>query len=768
MGVTRKDLGSTAVEATARAPKTGERARRPEPEPPAPSRDWMIVALGVLSAVVLVLAARGVVDNIAMVVYLFAIAAAAVWVARAVQISATGDDGWRTSRTALLLALFVAVPAVFDPETFEIFSLVRYALVVVAAFALAGLWAIGAVRHRRVPWWRNGLRWPVIFLVAWTAVTTATSVNPRFSALGAYEAYDGLYITLAFAAVLFVIADTFRISDLKSALAVLYMGGGGLVVLYGLVQLHDVAVGGRNWDWVPWRGGQGVTVISANLGNANHVGGLLAIMFPIGLVLLVLARSRRVRALIGVTGAAIVVELVHTASRGAWLAVLVASVAVVVLLAGEVRRHPGLFAAVALAYVAVAVVSVLAFGSTGSLQDKLNPDDLSATEATSTNQRVELWRAAVGMANDRPLVGVGPDAFGPRFYAYQSAAWTERYGTLAFANGAHNIFFNQLANQGYPGLAALVALMGSAATLGAVTWRSLRRRECHGAGRRMRPEADADLRRRAREGRLALTAIGGGLVAYVVQATFNIQRVALAFVFWALLGLLCVAARAVGATLPGLRRLSRTDTEPAPAGTDAWSLDSPPPTRRGLRRRPEAMSTVDQFFVYGVAFLVILGLVGVGGMAAAPWRADRAFHQSQKLVDQAYAQDQESGSDTLERALVALEAAQGLNPWEPRYYQRPAVTVVNQAASQPAGSQRQAQLLDLADELYRQVIRVEPGAPQFLLAYGDALLRLYEAQPDVERAREQALAALRRAQRIFPGDSAIAERLATAGASPPK
>ncbi len=57
---------------------------------------------------------------------------------------------------------------------------------------------------------------------------------------------------------------------------------------------------------------------------------------------------------------------------------------------------------------------------------------------------------------------------------------------------------------------------------------------------------------------------------------------------------------------------------------------------------------------------------------------------------------------------------------------------------------------------------MEPGAPQFLLAYGDALLRLYEAQPSVCRTREHALASLRRAQRIFPGDPAIPERLAAA------
>lgn len=724
----------------------------------------MIAALGVLWTVVLALAAGGVLRSVASIVYLLAIAGAAVCVARAVQLSATGDDGWRTSRTALLLTLFVAVPAMFDPKTADIFNVVRYALLVIAAFVLVGLWAIGAVRHRHPPWWRNGLRWPVFFLVAWTAVSTITSVNPRLSALGAYEAYDGLYSALAFAVVLFIIADTLRLSDVKTALAVLYLGGGGLVVLYGLVQLHDLAFGGRNWDWIPWQGGKGVSAISSSLGNPNHVGALLAMMFPIGLVLLVMAHSRWVRVLVGVMGAAIVVELVHTASRGAWLAVLVASVAVVVLLAGEARHHPRLFAAVGTAYVAVAAASVLTLGSAGNLEVKLNPDELSTNEATSANQRVELWRAAVRMANDRPLVGVGPDAFGPRFHAYQSAAFTERYGSAAFANGAHSIFFNQLANQGYPGLAALVALMSSAAALGVVSWRSLRRQERHGGGRRMRPEAEADLRLQAQEGRLALTAIGGGLMAYAIQATFNIQRIALSFVFWALLGLLCVVARAVGATLPGLW-WRRTGSEPPPGGVDVWSLDGSGATRGRPRRRPAAMSTVDQFFVYGVAFLVLLGVVWVSGLAAPPWRADRAFAQSQRLTAQT---NVPVSRQTWERSFAALYAARELNPWEPRYYHGGAVTAVRLAAREAAGSQSQADLLAEADDLYRQVIRVDPGGPKFLLAYGDALLQLYEAQPSVNRAREQALASLRRAQRISPRDPFIAERLATAEGLPPQ
>jgi tetratricopeptide (TPR) repeat protein len=218
---------------------------------------------------------------------------------------------------------------------------------------------------------------------------------------------------------------------------------------------------------------------------------------------------------------------------------------------------------------------------------------------------------------------------------------------------------------------------------------------------------------------------------------------------------------------------------PAPAGaTDAWSLDGPRATRGGQRRRPAAISTSDQFFVYGVAFLVILGLVGVGGVAAAPWRADRAYDKSLELLARAVGQDRAATEGTwppappdrqaLERAYVALQAARRLNPWEPRYYVRGAINLVVQAAREPTGSERQADLLDQAHALYRQVIRVEPGGPMFILAYGDALLRLYEAQPNVGQARDQALASLRRAQQVSPRDPSIAARLAAAEAMTPK
>src|SRR5207245_1126330 len=101
------------------------------------------------------------------------------------------------------------------------------------------LWAIEAVRTKKLPAWHNGLQWPVLFLAGWTLVTTVFSVNPRLSLLGAYGSYDGLYATLAFAVVFFAAVEAFRLEDVKVALSVFFFGAGGLSVLYGIIQLHD-------------------------------------------------------------------------------------------------------------------------------------------------------------------------------------------------------------------------------------------------------------------------------------------------------------------------------------------------------------------------------------------------------------------------------------------------------------------------------------------------------------------------------------------------
>src|SRR5439155_22010975 len=105
----------------------------------------------------------------------------------------------------------------------------------------------------------------------------------------------------------------------------------------------------------------------------------------------------------------------------------------------------------------------------------------------------------------------------------------------------HDRFLNQLASIGVPGLLAFLAVLAAAARLAVRGWR--RWRATDGVP--------------AQQNRMLLGAVAASAVAYLLQASFNVQQVGLGATFWLLLGMLCVLAGAAPATAPaGARRRS--------------------------------------------------------------------------------------------------------------------------------------------------------------------------------------------------------------------
>ncbi|MDQ4071223.1 MAG: hypothetical protein M3203_17400, partial [Actinomycetota bacterium] len=122
------------------------------------------------------------------------------------------------------------------------------------------------------------------------------------------------------------------------------------------------------------------------------------------------------------------------------------------------------------------------------------------------------------VAADHPVVGVGPDVFPVVFPRYAGDRFGFVFGPFTVANGAHNLFLNTLANLGAAGLVALLALLTAAGTHVWSGWREIGRDPS------------------SQERRLVLAAVVAALVAYVVQACFNVQDLTLSLCFWALLG----------------------------------------------------------------------------------------------------------------------------------------------------------------------------------------------------------------------------------------
>jgi len=672
------------------------------------------------------------------------LAAAAAKQAGAKQAGARQTDVLRALRAIIVVVLSAAVPVVFDPHTGDVFNVPKYTVVVIGALVLAGLWVIASVHQRAVPRWRNGLQWIVAALVVWTAVSALAGMDVHVGLLGDYASYDGLYSAAAFGMIVMAAAEAFDVLDVRKVLGSLAFCGGAVVVVYGLIQLKDTEVKGPRWDFIAWNNGSFAHQIFSTFGNPNHLGGYLAMILPIVLVLGLGSKRRVWQVAAGLMTVAVLAELLRTSARGAWLAAIAAVAVLAIYLAPELRRRFVWWAGASAGVVAVAAAGMAVDGR-HFLSHPLSTLFQSGG-TSSVQQRFDIWTAAFHMVLNHPVTGIGPDAFALVYPQYQSAAWVAGLGPDYLVNGAHDIFMNVLADKGFIGLALYLALLVYVALRSAGSWRRLRRVE--------RDEsASPDAIERARLHRETLAVVTASIAAYVVQATFNVQQIGLSFVFWLSVGLL--AALALNAGVPaGLSARALLSPAPAPerhqAGSSsslgsgsaapakpAWANRSRA-RQRSLGRHPSEVPwpTV----LTGVVVTAVVVLVALG--ADGPYRADHDYWAANASIHQTTSGSASAPTSSVKPAKPTVVGAKyfndmakamSLNPWEPLYPADEATMYIS-AASHASSSASAVADLGQARALLAKAVSDSPLSGDYPAEEAEVEMDLARLQPSSARA----------------------------------
>lgn len=223
---------------------------------------------------------------------------------------------------------------------------------------------------------------------------------------------------------------------------------------YGLLQFAGLGV-------TPNMSGR----VSSTYYNPNHYAGFLDLMTPFALAFALWARSAWLRLAAGVIGVALLANVALSFSRGAWVAVAIVALGLVLLWAALGFRRPrplrrtlavltlaGLMAAAAVAVDRVApdLTARLA------VRAELLIDDLTNVD---TFDRIIILRSGVEVVREAPLLGVGPGNFVDAITAYRPPDVSERGGTMMhrFVNYAHNDYLQVASETGLPSLALFVA-----------------------------------------------------------------------------------------------------------------------------------------------------------------------------------------------------------------------------------------------------------------------------------------------------------------------
>lgn len=329
------------------------------------------------------------------------------------------------------------------------FNLPKELLFRAEAILLLAASAFWATSSRRT-WRLRPLRPLIVFLaviVAWAAVTTATSTNRLLSA-------DALLTILA-AAVIFIATTLAAQTASIVAVDVLMIGACANALLVILQELkiwspfvHEAYVGGHYAS-------------VGFLGNVNYVGTFLAPAALAAIAVSVTAAGKRR----WIYAAIAVLLTVSTAMTGTRTAVA-AMVAGVVVLAFYYGRRGALALGAALI-----VVALVAISPRVALRSRVAELVLATKQHDYErlfSERLLPFLAAVDMTRDHPLTGVGPGCFRYQFLRYRLSLdtrypkeWTRGYPGNWSA--AHNDHLQVAAETGLPGWALFLAALGTGA-----------------------------------------------------------------------------------------------------------------------------------------------------------------------------------------------------------------------------------------------------------------------------------------------------------------
>ncbi len=356
------------------------------------------------------------------------------------------------------LALLFLLPVLFVPKLLvEEFELPKSLLLAAGALVLLAWWIAGGARVSGLK--RDPLGVAVLAMLLSALLSTVTSVRPALSLFGAPQSHAGLRTLAALAAIYFASRSLAADPRWFGRLAKAAGGAAALAVFYSLIQIARL----DPIHWVRESSFEGLIRAGGTVGHANTLSAYLVTALPLVAWLAATSRTRALSlAWLGLAAVSLFI-VIASLSRGAWLG-LGAGLLVAALLAMLAKRTvPRRWIAAAAATVLLALAVSLLTPMRHAVLDRVR--QIGDTHATTSQTRIELWRAGLRMFGDRPWTGAGLDAFLAAFPKHRTPALTrlEWGGTPA---KAHNDAIQILATQGLlGGLAALAIVILTVAAL---------------------------------------------------------------------------------------------------------------------------------------------------------------------------------------------------------------------------------------------------------------------------------------------------------------
>ncbi|MDP3984390.1 MAG: O-antigen ligase family protein, partial [Acidimicrobiia bacterium] len=410
-----------------------------------------------------------------------------------------------TPRTHVLAlaGLIVMSLVAFDPGGFAPFGPSKWTVVTVGVLlGTAMLFGQQSLRFHRV----STICWGG-FLI-WGALSAALGIDPIHAWIGTPERHLGLLTWMLFALAFFLGQNSFGEQALLMRAAVLGLAGMGIYTAVELTGAAPVVLG----------------TLSARaggpFGSPAYLGAACTLLIPIGLgVALDRNHARRWRMAGAVASGLGLLAIVGSQTRGAMVGLLAGLAFLIPTLA---RRLGARNLIVGLLVLVVAMMTLTPLG------ERLL--DLARPGSVATAGRIDEWRIGLRTFSSNAITGVGPEGYRVAFPSNVDAEYERRYTRQVAPDRAHNGALDTALTLGVPGLIAYLA---------AAVW--ILKRAI----------------RAVRSGDVAIAAIAGGVVGYLVQQQFLFPLAEIDPLFWVFVGVLVASTNGDEASTISVHKGSR-------------------------------------------------------------------------------------------------------------------------------------------------------------------------------------------------------------------
>lgn len=364
--------------------------------------------------------------------------------------------------------LFFLVPLILSPWNFELFEFNKMMLTYILTVVIAFFWILRQLYEKRLIWRKTPLDLPLLLFLSGQILSTVFSWDRHVSIFGYYSRFNGgLLSSIAYLTLFYAFVANFPKQKIKKLINITLFSA--LVVsVYGILEHFGI----DKDIWV-----QDVeNRVFSTLGQPNWLAAYLAVLIPISLSISLKNRLNLKYYLYSALSLIFFITLIFSKSRSGFLSFVISDIIFSLLYLWKAGKKQlstlltlNLFFLIIIFLLGApfAQINRFSLSEIGKQKDiyfaRVTPAagtsiiDVGITE--SAEIRNIVWKGAVDIFKNYPLLGTGVETFAFAYYKFRPLEHNNTSEWDFLYNKAHNEYLNYAATTGILGLGSYLLII---------------------------------------------------------------------------------------------------------------------------------------------------------------------------------------------------------------------------------------------------------------------------------------------------------------------